>query len=364
MSAAKYSYMRVWKNVELEKIEPELLMVGTISCDCAKCREAGIPLDAKKCPKCGTTFRYLSSRHSSSIKEAKRLKEKRPDLELIEYKDFKEVQARRKARGIFFSILLGVLVFIFGFSESLSFAGIADDIIPMSSDKEIIIGANLAKQVEKQFNDVDDPLVQKRFEDIGRRLVKVCDRQDLVYHFKVLKAKEETDEYLNAFTLPGGYIYIFDRLLNVMETDDKIAAVTAHELAHNSARHHIKRMQGNMGASLLMVLAVATAKDGRELSRANEALGHLMSAYSREDEFEADRLSVKYMKKADFDPNGVVESLETLKGIRIEGKERKYMYFKGHPYLSERIAEARSAVSGYQDFNSYINLPKNEDGYY
>jgi len=233
----------------------------------------------------------------------------------------------------------------------------------VSKDKEKQMGDSIAKQVEEKFDETDDPLVQKRFEDIGKRLVRVCDRQDLVYHFKVLKAKEQKERYYNAFALPGGYVYMFDALMEVLETDDRIAAVTAHELGHICARHSVKRLQGSLGTTALMILAIATAQDGRAVAKANEALAQLMMAYSREDEFEADALSVRYVKKAGFNPEGVLGSLLVLKRLRKEGRELKYRYFKTHPYLSERIAMVRSEIKGYVDFDSYINLPEKDEDF-
>ena len=237
-------------------------------------------------------------------------------------------------------------------------ADILDEIMPISKDKERRIGQSISKQVEKQFEETDDPLVQKRFEDIGLRLSAVCERQDMVYHFKVLKAKDgQKDRYYNAFAIPGGYVYMFDALLELLDTDEKIAAVTAHELGHICSKHAIKRMQSSLGINALMLLAMATAQDGRTLAKANEGLAQLMLAYSREDELEADRLSVKYLKDADFDPEGVYESLKALRYLRKKGREMNYTDYRSHPYLSERLSAARSEIQGYTDFNSYINIP-------
>ncbi|OGX17116.1 MAG: hypothetical protein A3K83_06875 [Omnitrophica WOR_2 bacterium RBG_13_44_8b] len=239
-----------------------------------------------------------------------------------------------------------------------------DDIIPISSEKEKRIGASLAEQVDKRFAQTDDPLIQKRFEDIGKRLASICDRQELIYHFKVLKAKEDTEEYYNAFALPGGYVYIFDAFMEIMGTDDKIAAIVAHELGHICARHAVQRLQSSLGANALMVLALVTSRDGRSVAQANEALTQLMMAYSRKDEFEADRLSTQYLKKAEFDSQSVVESLLTLKKLRKKSPDRNYIYYRSHPYLSERIAAARAEIKGYTDFDSYINLPKQKEDFF
>lgn len=262
---------------------------------------------------------------------------------------------------------MALIIFLMAtfFCPQLAGAMDMDDIVPISAEKEARVGASVAKQVEAQFQQTDDPLVQKRFEDIGNRLAEVCDRKVFVYRFKVLKGREgNKEESLNAFALPGGYVYIFDTLMEELGTDDKIAAVTAHEIGHICARHAVKRMQGSLGANVLMILAVVAAQDGRNVGYANEAINQLMLSYSREDELEADRLSVKYLKEADFDPNGVLQSLLMMKGLRKKGSERRYAYYKTHPYLSERIAHAKSEIRGYTDFDSYINMPEDKDGIY
>ena len=112
---------------------------------------------------------------------------------------------------------------------------------------------------------------------------------------------------------------------------------------------------------VFMLLALVTAQDGRSVAKANVALNQLMMAYSREDEFEADKLSVKYLKLAGYDPKGVLDSLLVLKNMRKKGTERAYSFYKSHPYLSERIAAARTEIQGYTDFESYINIPERKD---
>jgi predicted Zn-dependent protease len=151
---------------------------------------------------------------------------------------------------------------------------------------------------------------------------------------------------------------MFEPLLEVLGTDENIAAVVAHEIGHICGRHAVKRLQGSLGLNALMILAAAASRDGRTVQDTNEAIAQLMMSYSREDEFETDRLSVKYMQKAGMDPNAVLKSMKVLKNMRGKGKERKYTYYRSHPYLSQRIAAARTEIKGYTDFDSYINMPQ------
>ena len=98
---AKRSFIRVWREVDTDDVSEHLLIAGTISADCAKCREIGISFEAKACPKCGTAFEYIGTRISSATKELRRIRGKRPDLATIDYNDFKEIAIRERAKGIF-----------------------------------------------------------------------------------------------------------------------------------------------------------------------------------------------------------------------------------------------------------------------
>ena len=95
----KKTLIRVWEEVDISQIEPHLLIAGSTVGDCGKCKEVGISFDSKTCPKCGTSFRFMATRLAASPREAKRLRSKRPDLLTIDFNDFKEAQARNKARG-------------------------------------------------------------------------------------------------------------------------------------------------------------------------------------------------------------------------------------------------------------------------
>jgi len=241
-----------------------------------------------------------------------------------------------------------------------------DELIFMSTEKEKIIGLKISKQVEEKFSGPDDPLVQERIEKIGEKVSAVCERKDVIFRFKVISDPEE--EIFNAFALPGGYIYIFDDMVKAMETDDRIAAILAHEVGHVAAKHSIKRLQSALGMNALLLLGVGMSASGgasgRDVAEASNALSHLMASYSREAEVEADMLSVRYLREAGFDPGGVVGALLCLQAMRKKGPIRRYMYFRTHPYLSERLSRAKMEVNGQMDFNSFMNLPKEGEEFY
>ena len=100
-------YLRVWQACDVQEISKNLLIVGDLTADCAACRELGIEYaTAKVCPKCGAQFRFITSRNAGKLDRdrlgtIKRIKERRPDLTLIDYEDYKGVTGKQNARDFF-----------------------------------------------------------------------------------------------------------------------------------------------------------------------------------------------------------------------------------------------------------------------
>ncbi|MFC1479859.1 M48 family metalloprotease [Candidatus Omnitrophota bacterium] len=260
----------------------------------------------------------------------------------------------KKEKILLVILLLVAMPLLTGAVMSINPATEEQELIFIPSVKERNMGRKIHKQIGEHFNLPVDPLMQKRVEELGKKLASGADRRDVVYRFTVLD--HEKDDCYNAFAVPGGYIYIFDDLVEVMETDDNVGAILAHEMGHVEARHAVKRMQGSIGTTILMLLGGYMEKKEGAYAKANMAIGQLMAAYSRHDERQADELSVKYMKRAELDPNGSVGALQTLKGLRKKAPRMKYSFYKSHPYISERIAYLKNFIRGYADFDSYINL--------
>jgi len=262
--------------------------------------------------------------------------------------------------------LLPISIVIISYLLSFSGTGIceyiratnSDEVILVPTESEVNMGKSLAGSVEKRFALDDDTSLQKRINDIGQRLASVCDRKDITYSFSVLSGQELEPEYrLNAFALPGGHIYIFRAMVDLMESDDEIAAVIAHEIGHIAAKHSVKRFQGSIGMTLLQLLTARIKADNETKSRAFNAVGLLMMSYSREDEAMADKLSVRYVKKAGFNPEGVIGSIDKMWAKYRKMPIKKYTDYQTHPYTSERMAAAKKEVYGRMEFVDFINTP-------
>lgn len=226
------------------------------------------------------------------------------------------------------------------------------DLILVSTEQEIGMGQSLSKKIEERFGLAEDQQVQGRVERIGQKLVEVCDRKELIYHFKVLDEDE-----INAVALPGGWVYVNKGLIERVKSDDELAGVIAHELGHIAAYHSVKKLQTGMTSTLLMILAAGANTDRNFKRGADLALTSLMMAYSREDEFEADRRAVKYTTAAGYDPNAIITFLETLRQVHRDKPLRPKSFFRTHPYVAERIGVVKQEISGAIDFEGWINRP-------
>jgi len=226
-----------------------------------------------------------------------------------------------------------------------------------STDKEIQIGRSIVKEVEAEYKPAEDPLVQKRVEDIGRKIAAVCDRKEIDYFFKVLD-----DEEVNAFSLPGGFVYVNKGLVDKVANDDELACVLAHEVAHIVARHSIKKLQAMMGYSILRVLVAAVPQSGEVGTAADAAFTEILLGYSREDELLADRLASRYAKLSGYNPHAMIDFLKKLQEINRNKPLRPKTYFKTHPYVPDRIRVVKQELGEKIDFSDYINIEEGKQG--
>ena len=226
-----------------------------------------------------------------------------------------------------------------------------------STEREVEIGRKIARRVQEELPLLADETVQQRVRGIGERIAAVCDRRELVYSFAVVEGKE-----VNAFSLPGGYVFVNEELVKAAATDDELAGVIAHEVAHITARHAVKRYEAGLGAQLLQ-LAALTARQGEAAGGLGIAAQATQLAYARQDELEADQLAVKYMKAAGYDPEAVIAFLEKLG--ELPDDPPTYMprgivrprYAFTHPYVPERLRAVKEALFGVADYVDYLNTP-------
>jgi len=218
----------------------------------------------------------------------------------------------------------------------------------ISNDEEVNIGNNVNTQIiekmelSKSKNDID------RVTKIGKNIVSKIDTRGISYKFFVVE-----DPNMNAFTIPGGYVYATTGLLRNIKSDDELASVLAHEIGHSEARHAVKRMEAAMGYSALMTLAYNLDKRSDSdkqiwtyLQTGSSVVFNLITlGYSRKDEYEADRLAVKYTKQAGYNPYSVITMFQKLKLKHKENNKNWTYFLRSHPYIDERIAEVQKILN-------------------
>lgn len=256
-----------------------------------------------------------------------------------------------------------LFLFLTLFFLSLTFSGCEteyntalhkQDTLLFGEDKERSLGASVAFSIDKKSKINTELDVNERVKKILRKIVAVCDRQDLVYTIRVIDEDE-----LNAFSLPGGYIYIYKGLIDKVDNDDQLAGVIGHEVAHVVAKHTLKRLQAAYGVSMLEVGAAAS-RQGALASGINLTAASIFYQNSREDEFQADKLGLKYMVLAGYNPNQMKEMLSKLLTSQTKLGPRAMSYWRSHPYIPLRIAKVDELVGGKNQFRSYLNLTGEE----
>jgi len=255
---------------------------------------------------------------------------------------------------ILFCVLsLAFCTFLSGCSTEYNIVTGQEETFYYSTDKEVQIGQSIVHEIESKYKLVDDPLVQKRVEDIGRKIASVCDRKDIDYHFKAIDDEEEDP---NAFALPGGFIYVNKALMERVASDDELAAVLGHEVGHIVARHSIKKLQAMIGYSILRILVAQAPKTQEVGNAADIAFTEIMLGYARDDELLADQLASRYAKLAGYDPHGMITFLEKLQDMNRRKPLRPKTYFKTHPYVPDRIRVVKQELGEKIDFTDYINI--------
>ena len=213
----------------------------------------------------------------------------------------------------------------------------------MSEAQEIELGKNMDGEVRREMGVYEDAELQRYVESVGMKLAQASQRPNLPWHFTVVD-----EPAINAFALPGGYIYITRGILPYLDTEAELAGVLGHEIGHVTARHsaqqYTKATTAGIGVQLLSIFV----PEARPLQGITEqALGVLFLKYGRDDELQADRLGVDYTAKTGWNPAGVGGMLRTLARLDEATGSRRGVpnWLSTHPAPADRVERIQAYIS-------------------
>lgn len=223
------------------------------------------------------------------------------------------------------------------------------DFVLMSENSEIAQGRELHPKVMQVYAEYENAALQSLVKDVGTKLALNSERSNLIFRFTLLDSDQ-----VNAFALPGGYIYITRGLLGYLNSEAELAAVLGHEIGHVTARHSVRQQAGSTLAGIAGIgVAVATGSNtAYDLSRLLGAA--FVSGYGRNMELEADSLGARYLAKNEYTPQAMIDVIGVLKDqelydkdrAKIEDREPRVYHgvFATHPKNDTRLKEAVAAA--------------------
>ncbi len=240
-------------------------------------------------------------------------------------------------------------------------------------DPKKAIGKKFLQAARKEFSFIKEPEIVTAVNQVGREILEAIGEDPSAFHFLIVKQNQA-----NAFAIPGGYIFIFDGLLNKLDSIDALAGVLSHEIAHVTRDHHFKDSK-KMGA---IDLATMAAVIGAVLAGEGEAAASVIAPatnialklqFSRKNEEEADFFAIKYLQETQYDPAGLSDFFKTLAFYKRFAGAPIPAYLSTHPgvegrrakvdaFLRNRSVKRRTENAGNQDWGRLLTILRAKEG--
>jgi len=229
----------------------------------------------------------------------------------------------------------------------------ANQLMLVSESEEIQMGQQYDSQVVATIGLYPDPTVQRYIQQLGARLAATSERPNLPWTFRVVN-----DPAINAFALPGGFVYVTRGILPYLNSEAQLASVMGHEIGHVTARHTAAQMSQQQLIGLgLAAGSMASPQVAKYASTANQALGVLYLKFSRDDESQADQLGLRYMRRANYDPREMRAVFVMLdqEGKAGAGAGRLPEWLETHPTPVHRLEAIDQQIAALpQNFSGTI----------
>ncbi|HVH11929.1 MAG TPA: M48 family metallopeptidase [Longimicrobium sp.] len=214
----------------------------------------------------------------------------------------------------------------------------------VSTQQEVQLGADYSAQINRQLPLLNDAATLNYVNQIGQQLAGIADPRGIRYHFYVVNS-----DVVNAFALPGGYVYVNRGLIERADNVSEFAGVLAHEIGHVAERHSIEQLQraqnANLGLNVLYGVLLGRNPSGLEQAGIQVGGSAVFAGYGRDAEREADAVGVRYMVRAGYNPNGMATFFEELLSMQQRQPSRVAQWFSTHPTTQERVNNTRAIIA-------------------
>lgn len=204
-----------------------------------------------------------------------------------------------------------------------------------SEQDEIDMGIAADNKLQKENKIIETPA---KITGMAQKIGTVSDRPSLNYTVRIMENEE-----VNAFALPGGYIYLYTGLLEKIASDDEIANIVGHEIAHICARDGVNQMQKTLIYSIPAQILLQNRSAAIQQA-VDAAFTLTMLKYSREQELRADKFGVNYAYRAGYNPEGMITFFKKLQEIEDKSPSINISFLRSHPNIPERIEKARAVI--------------------
>jgi len=232
---------------------------------------------------------------------------------------------------------------------SLLSASVPAPIFALSTQSEVEMGRENDEEIVDTNVMESDPLLNAYVQGIADKLWKQVARKDVPYNIKIIKGDD-----INAFSTMGGYVYIYEGLIDFVQSDDELAGVIGHETGHIERRHAITMQSKAQALNLLFGIASMFSPLIYNFGNLMEA--GVMAKMQRADEIQADRTGLQLMSRAGYDPDAMVTMLEHLGVLENEHSDLLTKYLEDHPNPGARV----SHVVGYPELDPKVVTPEQQ----
>lgn len=203
--------------------------------------------------------------------------------------------------------------------------------LDVSDAKEARMGKKEADAIVEHYGLYEDEAEKERVEAVGGLIIKICERPELEYHFYVINSK-----VVNAFALPGGYIFLTSGIMDFVDDDDELASVIAHEIVHVTKKHGITLYKKSLKDALLNFLLLIVTRDPNAVVAGQMIEQSRIEVYGRSAEIEADRYGIEYMYKAGYKPEAFMRFLQKIERLETHRPDLLEDYYDFHPPMEVR----------------------------